>query len=169
MPKTPANRRGNSAKTGASVSRRTLMKAGLGATAADFLLRETALPAFAADRPALGTFPAGTSGSSVFVGGVMPLTGPYSSSGKDMQLGFELAVEHLNNGSRVTDQIPTLKKGKGVLGKQIRYKVADTETKPNVAVQARPASSATTRPSCSRAGSAAQPPSPWRNWPSART
>ena len=136
MPKTPANRRGNSAKTGASVSRRTLMKAGLGATAADFLLRETALPAFAADRPALGTFPAGTSGSSVFVGGVMPLTGPYSSSGKDMQLGFELAVEHLNNGSRVTDQIPTLKKGKGVLAKKVEFQVADSETKPDVAVQA---------------------------------
>jgi len=26
-----------------------------------------------------------------------------------MQLGFELAIEHLNDGSRITEQIPTLK------------------------------------------------------------
>jgi ABC-type branched-subunit amino acid transport system substrate-binding protein len=119
-----------------AVSRRTLMQAGLGVTAAGLLLRETALPAFAANYPALGTFPAGTTGSSIFIGGVMPLTGPYSSSGKDMQLGFELAVDHLNNGSRVTDAIPTLKKGKGVLGQKIQSQVADSETKPDVAIQA---------------------------------
>ena len=49
----------------------------------------------------------------------MPLTGP-ALVGKDMQLGFELAVEHLNNGSQLTDRIPTLKKGGGVLGKKIK-------------------------------------------------
>jgi branched-chain amino acid transport system substrate-binding protein len=118
------------------LSRRSLMKAGLGVTAAGLLLRETALPAFAANYPALGTFPAGTTSGNIFIGGVMPLTGPYSSSGKDMQLGFELAVDHLNNGSRVTDAIPTLKKGKGVLGKKITSQVADSETKPDVAIQA---------------------------------
>ncbi len=53
-----------------------------------------------------------------------------------MQLGFQLAVEHLNDGSRVTEQIPTLKKGKGVLGKKIEFQVADAETKPDPAVQA---------------------------------
>jgi ABC-type branched-subunit amino acid transport system substrate-binding protein len=125
-----------SATAGLPVSRRGLMKAGLGVTAAGLLLPKTTLPAFAKDYPALGTYPAGTTGSSVFVGGVMPLTGPYSSSGKDMQLGFELAVEHLNNGSRVTAQIPSLKKGKGVLGKKIESQVADSETKPDPAVQA---------------------------------
>ncbi len=118
------------------VSRRSLMTAGFGATAAGILLRGGTLPAWAKDYPALGTFPAGVGAASVFVGGVMPLTGPYSSSGKDMQLGFELAVEHLNNGSRVTEQIPTLKKAKGVLGKKIAFQVADSETKPNTAVQA---------------------------------
>ncbi|MFZ3311313.1 MAG: substrate-binding protein [Xanthobacteraceae bacterium] len=120
--------------TDAALSRRKLMQAGLGATAAGFLLRGA--PAFAADHPALGTYPAGTTGSSVFVGGVMPLTGPYSSSGKDMQLGFEMAVAHLNNGSPITEQIASLKKGGGVLGKKIEFQVADSETKPDPAVQA---------------------------------
>jgi branched-chain amino acid transport system substrate-binding protein len=126
-----------SAKSTLSVSRRSLMKAGLGASAAGFLLPRMSAPALAqANYPALGTFPAGSSGSSVFVGGVMPLTGPYSSSGKDMQLGFELAVEHLNAGSRVTEQIPTLKKGNGVLGKKIEFQVGDSQTKPDPAVEA---------------------------------
>jgi len=112
------------------------MKAGLGATAAGFLLPNTPLPAFAQQHPALGTFPAGSSGSSVFIGGVFPLTGPYSASGKDEQLGFQLAIEHINNGSRVTDQIPSLKKGGGLLGKKIDGQSADSETKPDTAVQA---------------------------------
>jgi branched-chain amino acid transport system substrate-binding protein len=119
------------------LSRRTLMKAGLGATAAGFLLRTGATQALAQKSyPALGTFPTGSSSSTIFVGGVMPLTGPYSSSGKDMQLGFELAVDHLNNGSRITEQTPTLKKGRGILGKKIEFQVADSQTKPNPAVQA---------------------------------
>lgn len=136
MSQKPTDRRDNAVKSGLSVSRRSLMKAGLGVTAAGLLLPKTTLPAFAKDYPALGTYPAGTTGSSVFVGGVMPLTGPYSSSGKDMQLGFELAVDHLNNGSRITAKIPSLKKGKGVLGKKIEFQVADSETQPNPSVQA---------------------------------
>jgi branched-chain amino acid transport system substrate-binding protein len=119
------------------VSRRKLLKAGLGASAAGLLLRGATAPALAQQSyPALGTFPAGTSGGSVFVGAICPITGPYSASGKDMQLGFELAVEHLNNGSRITDQIPSLKKGGGLLGKKIESRVADSETKPDTAVQA---------------------------------
>lgn len=119
------------------VSRRSLIKAGLGVTAAGFLMRNSAPAAWAAENhPALGTYPAGVGANSIFIGGVMPITGPYSSSGKDMQLGFELAVDHLNNGSRVTEAIPTLKKAKGVLGKKIEHQVADSETNPNAAVQA---------------------------------
>ncbi|MGB6537037.1 MAG: substrate-binding protein [Xanthobacteraceae bacterium] len=120
-----------------TLSRRSLVKTGLGATASGLLLRGATVPALAQKSyPALGTFPAGVGAKSVFVGGVMPLTGPYSASGKDMQLGFELAIEHLNNGSRVTEKIPTLKKGGGVLGKKIDYQVADSQTKPDTAVQA---------------------------------
>jgi branched-chain amino acid transport system substrate-binding protein len=120
------------------VSRRSLMKAGAIATMAGPFLRNGTSPSWAAQSayPALGTFPAGVGGDRIFVGGVMPLTGPYSSSGKDMQLGFELAVDHLNNGSRVTEAISTLKKGKGVLGRRIAYQVADSETEPDAAIQA---------------------------------
>ena len=106
-----------------SMSRRNLVKAGLGVGAAGLLLPKTSLPVLAQDYPALGTWPAGTSGTSIFVGGIFPLTGPYSASGKDQQLGFELAIEHLNNGSRITDAIPSLKKGGGVLGKKIDFAV----------------------------------------------
>jgi ABC-type branched-subunit amino acid transport system substrate-binding protein len=126
----------STAQADTPVTRRSLMKAGLGATAAGLFLREAIMPAFAEDHPPLGTYPAGTSGSSIFLGGVFPLTGPYSSSGKDEQLGFQLAIEHLNNGSRVTEQIPTLKKGNGVLGKKIEFQIADSETKPDTAIQA---------------------------------
>ena len=66
-----------------SVSRRGLMKAGLGVTATGLLLRQTSLPVFAQTSQTLGTYPGGTSGSSIFIGGVFPLTGPYSASGKD--------------------------------------------------------------------------------------
>ena len=119
-----------------SLSRRSLMKAGIGVTVAGFFLPYPISSAWAKEYSALGTFPAGTNGSTIFIGGVMPLTGPYSSSGKDMRLGFELAIDHLNNGSRITERIPTLKKGKGVLGKKIEFQVADSETKPDPAVQA---------------------------------
>jgi branched-chain amino acid transport system substrate-binding protein len=118
------------------ISRRSLIKAGLGAGATGLLLPKTTLPVLAQDHPALGTYPAGTSGSSIFIGGVFPLTGPYSASGKDEQLGFQLAIDHLNNGSRITDAIPSLKKGGGLLGKKIDSQSADSETKPDTAVQA---------------------------------
>jgi len=118
------------------VSRRSLIKAGLGATAAGLVLPKGILPALAQDHPAVGTYPAGVGSSSVFVGGVFPLTGPYSASGKDEQLGFQMAIDNLNNGSRVTEQIPTLKNGNGLLGKKIESQSADSETKPDTAVQA---------------------------------
>jgi branched-chain amino acid transport system substrate-binding protein len=117
-------------------SRRSLLKSGLGASAAGFSLRQTTPEAIAQDHPVLGTYPAGVNGSTIFIGGVFPLTGPYSASGKDEQLGFQLAIDHLNNGSRITDQIPSLTKGGGILGKKIESQSADSETKPDTAVQA---------------------------------
>ena len=131
------------------VSRRSLMKAGVGAGAAGLLLRNATLPVFAQDHPALGTYPAGTSGSSIFIGGVFPLTGPYSASGKDEQLGFQLAIDHLNNGSRITDQIPTLEEGRRHPRQEDRIRSRripkPSRTPP---FRPRPASFATTRPSC---------------------
>ncbi len=124
-------------QTQAGLSRRQFVQVGLaGATAAGALLRGGTALAAGKSYPALGTFPAGIHNNSVFIGGVMPITGPYSSSGKDMQYGFELAAKHLNEGSAVTEAIPSLKGKKGVLGKKIETGVADSETKPNPAIQA---------------------------------
>ncbi len=133
--KNPCDRKLQARAGEKSLSRRTVIKAGLGIGATGLLLPNGTLPAMAQQKT-LGTFPAGTTGSSVFVGAVCPLTGPYSASGKDMQRGFELAVEHLNNGSPVTEAMPSLKGKKGVLGKKIEFQVADSETKPDTAVQA---------------------------------
>ena len=83
---------------------------------------------------AIGNFPDGVKGDTAFVGVSVPLTGPFSAEGKDQQLGFELAFEHLNSGKWV-GLIPELK-AKGVLGKRIEFGVADTEAKPEPAIQA---------------------------------
>jgi hypothetical protein len=83
----------------------------------------------------VGNFPAGVSGPGVFVGLTVPLTGPYSAEGDDMQRGYKLGIKHLNNGGGLVSRISTLS-GKGVLGKKIEYKIADTQTQPDPAVQA---------------------------------
>jgi len=95
-----------------------------------------ALPgwAMAADYPALGTFPAGQSGDSVFVGIDVPLTGTYASAGADEQKGIELAIEHLNNGDDLIKAISP-KTTKGVLGKTVTSGAADEAAKADVAVQ----------------------------------
>ncbi|MBZ9799393.1 substrate-binding protein [Mesorhizobium sp. ES1-4] len=93
------------------------------------------LPAQAADHPALGTYPEGSSGDSVFVGIAVPRTGTYAAQGEDEIKGYELAIEHLNNGSELMSKISSNIK-KGVLGKQVKYGIADNEAKPNTAVQA---------------------------------
>ncbi len=105
----------------------TAAAAGLG------LLPGAARQAHAQSYPALGNFPAGTQGSSVFVGVSVPLTGAYSAEGKDQQLGFELAFEHLNSG-RLVGKVPELK-GKGVLGKTVAFGVVDSEAKAESAIQ----------------------------------
>ncbi|HEY1930652.1 MAG TPA: substrate-binding protein [Acetobacteraceae bacterium] len=112
------------------IGRRSLLQAGLGVAGGAVLARH----AHAAGYPAIGTFPAGVSGSSAFIGITTPLTGPYSADGKDAQLGYELAISLINEGSPLVHKWGL--KGKGVLGKTLRHKVADSETKPNVAVQA---------------------------------
>jgi ABC-type branched-subunit amino acid transport system substrate-binding protein len=114
----------------ARFDRRTFLKAGaaLGALPLIDVPR-----AFAED--AIGNFPAGVSGSTAFVGLTIPLTGPYSAEGDDMQKGYQLGIDHLNNGGGLVGKISTLS-GKGVLGKKIEYKVADTQTQPDPAVQA---------------------------------
>jgi len=91
--------------------------------------------AFGADYSPIGTFPAGTQGDSVFLGLMCPLTGSYSADGEDLRRGYVLALEDLNNGTGVMGKIPSLAGKKGLLGKKVAYKIADSETNPNTAVQ----------------------------------
>ena len=92
-------------------------------------------PGFAADETPIGTFPAGVGADSVFVGLLCPLTGSYGADGEDLRRGYLLALNDLNNGTGVMAHVPSLRGKKGVLGKKIEYKIADTETNPNTAVQ----------------------------------
>src|SRR5215831_5261289 len=112
-------------------TRRSVLKAG-GA-----LVAATALPRFAqaaTDYPAIGTWPAGSQGSSVTIGAAVPRTGTYAQQGEDELKGMQLAVEHINSGNDLIKKISP-KTSKGVLGKEVKYVVADSEAKPNIAVQ----------------------------------
>ena len=96
----------------------------------------TTLPrfAFAEDKPPIGTWPAGSQGDSVTIGATVPRTGTYAAQGEDELKGMQLAVEHINSGDPLIKQISP-KTNKGVLGKQVKLVVADSEAKPNTAVQ----------------------------------
>ena len=83
----------------------------------------------------IGTYPAGSSGSSVFVGVSLPRTGTYALQGEDELKGYQLAVEHINSGHELIKKISP-KTTKGVLGKEVKFGVADSGAKPNEAVQA---------------------------------
>ncbi|MGP0088986.1 MAG: substrate-binding protein [Xanthobacteraceae bacterium] len=100
------------------------------------LLAAAAFPglARAEDHPAIGTYPAGSSGSSVFIGITVPRTGTYAIQGEDELKGYQLAIEHINNGDPLIQKISP-KTTKGVLGKELKAVVADSEAKPNTAVQ----------------------------------
>ncbi len=115
--------------------RRQFIRTGLAAAG------ELALPlgltskALAADQPPIGTWPAGVSGDSVFIGISVPRTGTYAVQGEDELKGYQLAVEHINAGHPLIKQISP-KTTKGVLGKELKYGVADSAAKPNDAIQA---------------------------------
>ena len=113
--------------------RRALLGAGAGLLGGAMLpnLRHAAL---AADQPPIGTWPAGVSGDSVFVGVSVPRTGTYAVPGEDELKGIELAIEHLNAGNELIRKISP-HTTKGVLGKEVKHGVADSEAKPNTAVQ----------------------------------
>src|ERR1700740_2809653 len=100
-------------ETGAlASSRRALLKGAAGLAGAALL------PAAArANDEAIGTFPAGVAGDSGFIGITIPRTGTYAVPGDDLLKGYELAIEHLNDGNEVIRMIaPSVKKG--VLGKK---------------------------------------------------
>jgi ABC-type branched-subunit amino acid transport system substrate-binding protein len=104
------------------------------------LVAATALPRFsqaqgATNYPAIGTYPAGSSGSAVTIGIAVPRTGTYAVQGEDELKGWQLAVEHINSGNDLIKKISP-KTAKGVLGKEVKIVVADSAAKPNEAVQA---------------------------------
>src|ERR1700744_2808790 len=118
----------------AAPSRRSMLRAG-GAVAAAAVLPALPKLAFGADYPALGNFPAGIQGDSVFIGIVVPRTGTYALQGEDELKGYQLAIEHINAGHPLIKAISP-KTTKGVLGKQLVAGVADSAANPNQAVQA---------------------------------
>ncbi|HEX4765604.1 MAG TPA: substrate-binding protein [Lichenihabitans sp.] len=127
----------NDVKTGRGVATR---RAVLGSAAG--LIGSAVLPggwirdaAAAETYPALGTFPEGSSGDSVFIGIAVPRTGTYAVPGEDELKGYQLAIEHLNAGDDLIRKISP-STTKGVLGKTVKFGVADNEAKPNTAVQA---------------------------------
>src|SRR3954468_17559141 len=117
---------------GYDISRRSLLQGSAGVIGGALL---PALPAFAEDKPAIGTSPAGVSGSTAFIGISVPRTGTYAVQGEDELKGYQLAIEHINEGHPLIKAISP-KTTRGVLGKQLKYGVADSAAKPNDAVQA---------------------------------
>ena len=122
-------------ESGLVLSRRRLLQTAAGLAGGVVLPTGMALPAYADDHPAIGTYPAGVSGSSVFIGISVPRTGTYAVQGEDELKGYELAIEHINSGHDLIKKISP-KTTKGVLGKELKYGVADSAAKPNEAVQA---------------------------------
>ena len=118
-----------------TATRRAVLRAG--AAAGGGLLAAVTLPAAAraADQPPIGTYPAGSEGDSVFIGISVPRTGTYAIQGEDELKGYLLAIEHINAGDPLIRAISPKTK-QGVLGKKVTYGVADSEAKPNTAVEA---------------------------------
>ena len=102
----------------ASVSRRTLLQAGAGLVGGAMLPASVTGPAFAEDKPAIGTWPAGSPGNTVFIGASVPRTGTYAVQGEDELKGYQLAIEHINDGNELIQKISPKTK-KGVLGKEL--------------------------------------------------
>ena len=115
--------------------RRQFIRTGLGVAGGLALPLGLVSEARAADSPPIGTWPAGASGSSVFIGISVPRTGTYAVQGEDELKGYQLAVEHINSGHPLIKMISP-KTTKGVLGKEVKIGVADSAAKPNDAVQA---------------------------------
>ena len=126
-----SNRKSNSY----NLERRNFLRTGLTVAGALALPTGFASRAFAAEHPSIGTYPAGSSGDSVFIGITVPRTGGYALQGEDELKGYLLAIEHINEGNPLIKKISPKSK-KGVLGKKVTYGVADSAAKPNDAVQA---------------------------------
>ena len=75
-------------------------------------------------------------GSTVTLGFNVPQTGPYAEEGLDELRAFELAVEHLNgggDGGMIATFSSKVLDGTGIMGKQVLFVSADTQTKADAA------------------------------------
>ena len=126
----------NSHSDAPGTGRRDFIRSALGLAGGLWLPSGLVSQAFAqAGKPPIGTWPAGSSGNSVFIGIAVPRTGTYAVQGEDELKGWQLAVEHINSGHDLVRRISP-KTTKGVQGKQLKLVVADSAAKPNDAVQA---------------------------------
>ena len=116
------------------ISRRSLLVSGAGFIGGAVLPAGMIIPALGDDMPAMGTWPEGSTGSSVTIGATVPRTGAYSVQGEDELKGVQLAIEHINSGHDLMKKIAP-KVTKGLLDKEVKLVVADSAAKPNQAVQ----------------------------------
>src|SRR5664279_2882594 len=117
------------------MSRRTLLQGGAGFIGGTMLSGSISIPAWAVGMTPIGTWPEGSKGDTVFIGASVPRTGTYAVQGEDELKGYQLAIEHINEGNELVKKISPKTK-KGVLGKELKLGVADSAAKPNEAVQA---------------------------------
>ena len=81
------------------VSRRHVLQLGAGVASTAFIPGLGTIGwAHAEDKPAIGTWPAGSEGDTVYLGAAVPLTGTYAAQGADELKVWELAVDHINEG-----------------------------------------------------------------------
>ena len=118
-----------------AMSRRKLLQAGAGLASGAVLPPMLMTPALAVgDHPPIGTWPEGSQGDTVNIAAAVPRTGTYAVQGEDELKGWQLAVEHINNGDPLLKKIAP-KVDKGLLGKKVNLLAADSAAKPNQAVQ----------------------------------
>lgn len=122
----------------AAISRRVALQRGAGGAGAVLLASfggvRWVYAADSKDKPAIGTWPAGSQGDTVYIGAAVPLTGPYAVQGEDERKGMELAIEHINGNHELMKKLAP-KVDKGVLGKKVGFLFADSAAKPNQALQ----------------------------------
>ena len=120
-----------------TLSRRRLLTTSAGVAAGALMPSVLPQAAFAVgveDKTPIGTWPAGSQGDTVNLGAAVPRTGTYAVQGEDELKGWQLAVEHINNGDPLIKKIAP-KVDKGLLGKKVNLLSADSAAKPNQAVQ----------------------------------
>ena len=116
--------------------RRDFIRTGLGVAGGLALPAGFASRALAADQPPIGTWPAGVA-RATRSSSASPCRAPAPTRcrARTSSRASSSPIEHINAGHPLIKQISP-KTTKGVLGKEVKYGVADSAAKPNDAVQA---------------------------------